>query len=391
VGPGHVATSPPSERERERRAEALQRLLDVERLDVLVLAANDYRGHKGVLRWVGDYNLAHRYGFALAAPGREPELLLPENLAMARRGGWDIPIRYVRRTDTGLVERLRELGPLERIGVVGLTHAMKVQDYLALREAFPAAEIVDAGDAFEHVRARKSEEEIEGVREAARIADACFERLLEVTHAGTTERAVGAAMYECAYGLGGEDPLFLIMDGKPGDGGVRVEFGPPGDRVLEPGSLFIFSFELIGRSGYWMELSRMVTIGPPTELQLRMNAAVRAGLAAAAERMQPGARPQDVQRAILEAVEAEGARSAYWSGHGIGLDVIEEPWVGLEVVQDAEATSEWVIEPNMAISLHPFVADVDGQAMGYMAETFITSDGPAEACSQVPLSIHVVG
>ena len=58
--------------ERERRAAALQGILAELELDALVLAGADYRGHKGVLRWVADYNLVHRYGFAVAAPEREP-------------------------------------------------------------------------------------------------------------------------------------------------------------------------------------------------------------------------------------------------------------------------------------------------------------------------------
>ena len=52
---------------------------------MLVLAGNDYRGHKGALRWVGDYNLVHRYGYAVAAPERRARLLLPQNLATGPR------------------------------------------------------------------------------------------------------------------------------------------------------------------------------------------------------------------------------------------------------------------------------------------------------------------
>ena len=54
--------------ERMRRAEALQGIVRELELDVLLLAGNDYRGHKGALRWVADYNLVHRYGFAVVAP-----------------------------------------------------------------------------------------------------------------------------------------------------------------------------------------------------------------------------------------------------------------------------------------------------------------------------------
>lgn len=380
-----------SQSERGRRVAALHRLMLEDGLDALLLVSNDYRGHKGALRWVADYNLAHRYGFAVVGRDREPELLLPVNLSMGRHGAWTAPTRYARRMSEGLTDALKELGPLRRIGVVGLTQVMKVDDYLALREAFPAAEIVDSTDAFEHVRARKSDEELKGVREATRIAEACFERLLEVTRPGTTERAVGAEMYQRTYALGGEDPLFLTMYGVPnGDGTVSGQFGPPGDRVLDPGELFIFSFELIGPLGYWMEFSRMVTIGEPSDLQRRMNVAVRAGMDAAAAAMRPGAGPGQVQRALLDAVAQHGARSTYWSGHGLGQDVIEEPWVGLEVVQDRDVPSGWTIEPRMALSIHPYVSDQEDRAIGYMANTYITGDGPAEPVSKVSLDVHVV-
>jgi Xaa-Pro aminopeptidase len=377
--------------ERDRRGAALQSLLAEEGLDVLVLCGADYRGHKGTLRWAADYNLVHRYGFVVVPPGAEPELLLPENLAMGRLGGWSVPVRYVRRTGEGLVERLRELGSPGRIGIVGLAEVMKVADYLALRAGFPRAELVDVSDAFERLRAHKTPAELEGVRESTRIAEACFERLLEVTRPGVTERAVGAAMYECCFAHGGEDPLFLCMTGVDDGGGrVRGEFGIPADRVLARGSMLIFSFELVGRLGYWMEFARMVSLGEPGEAGIRVNAAVRAGMEAAADAMRPGARPADVQQALLAAVERHGARSTYWSGHGLGQDVLEEPWVGLEVVQDRDAPGGWTIAPGMAIAIHPYVVETDGRAIGYMADTYLTGEDAAQAVSSVSLDIHVI-
>jgi Xaa-Pro dipeptidase len=380
-----------SEAERTRRAAALQGLLEQEGLDALVLASNDYRGHKGTVRWIADYNLAHRYGLGIVTPGREPELLLPLNLAMGRPGSWRVPTRYARVLYQGLVDVLRERGPLRRIGVVGLAQVMKVEDYLALRAAFPDAEIVDASDGFERVRAVKSEEEIEGVRESTRIAERCFERLLEVTAPGVTERAVGAEMYRVAYSLGGEDPLFLTMTGLPGGNGrVAPSFGPPRDRVLGRGDQFIFSFELIGPLGYWMEFARMVVLVEPSELQLRLNAAVRAGMEAAKAALRPGDRPDQVQRAILDAVAAHGARSTYWSGHGLGQDVIEEPWIGLDVVQDRDVQSDWSLAEGMVLSVHPFVSDDEKRGMGYMADSYVVGADGGEAVSRVPLDLHVV-
>jgi Xaa-Pro aminopeptidase len=377
--------------ERERRAAAVQGIVRELDLDALVLAGADYRGHKGVLRWVADYNLVHRYGFAVVAPGHEPQLVLPQNLAMGRRSDWDVPIRFERDLRTGLPAALSELGPMRRIGVVGLAQAMKVEDYLGLRDAFPAAELVDAQDAFERARAVKSVEEIEGARESTRIAEACLDRLLEIARHGITEREIGAAMYERCYALGGEDPLFLSMYPEPvGDGRIEGRFGGPNDRVLGEGDVLIFSFELVGRLGYWMELARMVVFGEPDEVTTRMNAAVSAGLSAGAASMRPGARPDEVQRAILEAVSAHGARSSYWSGHGIGQDVIEEPWLGLDVVQDRDVPSDWVLEEGMVLSNHPYAVDVDGRAAGYMADTYVVRESGGEALSDKPLDLYVV-
>ena len=377
--------------ERKRRAEALQGIVNELDLDALVLAGADYRGHKGALRWIADYNLVHRYGFAVVARGGETQLVLPQNLALGRRSDWDVPMRFERDLRTGLPAALRELGPMRRIGIVGLAQAMKVEDYLGLRAAFGDADFVDAQDAFERARACKSTEEIEGARESTRIAEACFERLLELVRPGVSEREVGAAMYERCYALGGEDPLFLSMyPEQVGDGRVEGRFGAPNDRVLGVGDVLIFSFELVGRLGYWMELARMVVLGEPDEPTVRMNAAVAAGLDAGARSMRPGVRPDEVQRAILDAVSAHGARSSYWSGHGIGQDVIEEPWLGLDVVQDRDVPSEWVLGEGMVLSSHPYAVDLDGRSAGYMANTYVVREGGGEALSDKSLDLYVI-
>jgi len=380
-----------SSAERYRRAEALQGILRELELDVLLLAGNDYRGHKGALRWACDYNLLHRYGYVVVPPGDEPELLLPLNLAAGRAGGWNAKVRYARDTSSGIPERLRQLGPMRRIGVVGLAEVMKVADYLALRAAFPEAELVDAQQAFERVRSRKSPEEQEGLRESAAISDACFERLLELVRPGVTERELGAAMYERCYALGGEDPLYLSMyPESPGDGTVAGKFAPPADRVLRPGDVHIFSFEQIGPMGYWVELARMIVLGEPDELQVRMNAAVAAGMEAGRALMRPGNRPDQVQRAILDAVARYRTWSSYWSGHGLGQDVIEEPWLGLEIVQDRDVASAWTLEEGMALSNHPYCVDLEERAIAYMADSYFVRDGGGEILSRHPLDLYVV-
>jgi Xaa-Pro aminopeptidase len=111
----------------------------------------------------------------------------------------------------------------------------------------------------------------------------------------------------------------------------------------------------------------------------------------AAERaLLPGGRPDQVQRAILDAVAAKGARSTYWSGHGLGQDVIEEPWIGLEAVQDRDVPSTWSLAEGMVVSVHPFVRDEDERGIGYMADSYVIGPDGGEAVSKLPLDLHVL-
>ena len=228
------------------------------------------------------------------------------------------------------------------------------------------------------------------MREATYIAERCFARLLEIARPGIAEREIGAEMYKTMYLLGGEDPLFLSMSGERlADGTVAVRWNAPRDRVLNVGDQFIFSFELIGRLGYWMEFAREVVFGTPTDDQVRLEPRRRRRHARGGAAMVPGARPAAVQRGMLDAVEARGAMSSYWSGHGLGQDVLEEPWIGREVV-DADETADWTLTERMVLAMHPMVQDTEGGGgISYMANSYIVTPGGGEAVSKVPLDIHV--
>jgi Xaa-Pro aminopeptidase len=82
--------------------------------------------------------------------------------------------------------------------------------------------------------------------------------------------------------------------------------------------------------------------------------------------------------------------SSYWSGHGLGQDVIEEPWIGREVV-DADETADWKLTERMVLAMHPMIKDTEGGGgISYLANSYIVTPGGGEAVSKVPLGIHVL-
>ena len=107
------------------------------------------------------------------------------------------------------------------------------------------------------------------MRESVAIADACFDRLLEIARhraspsARSGRRCTSAATRSAARTRCSS----ACTPSPPATAGSEGRFGPPVDRVLERGEQLVFSFELVGRMGYWMEFARMVVFGEPDELQ----------------------------------------------------------------------------------------------------------------------------
>lgn len=374
--------SSPSLAERDRRWSLLDQAMLNAGLDALIFIGNDYRGHKGTLRYVADFNLEHRNGTAIKPRGGEAVLVLPGNLSTQRvSSNWVSKAYYPKRLATGLIQVLRSWAWARNVGIVGLNQIMRVEDFLALKEGFPKVTFTDASHLFEEVRVSKSKEELIGVEESAYILDRCFDRLLEVARPGRSEREIGAEMYRTAALLGGEDTLFLTMhtDVQPASGHPGPTWGVPRDRVLKPSDMFIFSFEVIGPRGYWTEFSRMVTFQRPTDAQQRMAKAVTDGITRSTEAMAMGIDdPVVVQERVLESAAHHGVTSGYWSGHSIGLDVLEAPMIGADVVDDdlsqSSADKPVRIATGSIITMHPMLWDSSADVTGYMADTFVVED-----------------
>ncbi|MBN9622558.1 MAG: aminopeptidase P family N-terminal domain-containing protein, partial [Actinobacteria bacterium] len=199
--------------------------------DALVFVGADSRGQKGALRYVADYDLSGRYGYAVLAPGAEPVCILPRSMAGMPRSTWVEDSRFPLNTASGLCEALKQLPSRERVGIVGRDAIMAIGEYEHLCAELPDTEFADASDLLDRVRAQKSEEEIRGLKESAWIADQCHQRLLEIARPGMTERALNTALVTVMAEHGGEDPIFLIMDERPGDG-HSARYRVPRDEIV---------------------------------------------------------------------------------------------------------------------------------------------------------------
>jgi Xaa-Pro aminopeptidase len=375
--------------ERDRRWAALSAAMGKDDLDALVVVANDYNGHRGGLRYVADYHLAAFYSYVVLPRGGEATVVLPMACVGCTRSSWIGDYRFTQNMIGTLVDVLEALPSRDHIGIVGMSQIMRVEDYLHLVDRLPGTQFTDASALFEKVRAQKSPEEVAGIEEAAYIADECLALMIEIARPGVTTRELTAEAFKKNAALGGKDPIFLTMDATVVDGESMVRWSQASDTVVSPSDLFTFSFEMIGPSGYWVELARMMTFAPVTEDKAQIHAAVSATMQTAYAGLRPGVPPEEVQRDMIATSEAHETRVAYWLGHGIGQDVIEAPWLGREVIQaeDATRSTDLVVTENMAFAVHPWLLSARPGLAGYMADTVVAAPEGARILSRYPLDL----
>jgi Xaa-Pro aminopeptidase len=101
-----------------------------------------------------------------------------------------------------------------------------------------------------------------------------------------------------------------------------------GDRVIQPGDAVIFDWG--GRlEGYHSDITRTVHIGNPSEEFTKVYEIVRRANQAALDAVRPGVECQAIDAAARDLITAEGYGDAFIHrlGHGLGLDIHEEPYL----------------------------------------------------------------
>ncbi len=216
-----------------------------------------------------------------------------------------------------------------------------------LRAAAPDATWGLASEALADLRVRKDEAELTAMRAAAAAADATVADLRDLGSdaVGMTERELAAWIGDRLADHGGEGVPFETIVGA-GPNGAKPHHGH-GDREIEAGEPVVLDFGT-RVDGYPSDQTRtLVFDGDPPEEYERVHEVVREAQAAAVDAVEPGVAAEAVDRAARTVIEDAGYGDAFVhrTGHGVGLDVHEEPYV--------VAGNDRALEPGMVFSVEP--------------------------------------
>jgi Xaa-Pro aminopeptidase len=230
---------------------------------------------------------------------------------------------------------------------VGVEGAVMTLDRFARLQALMPARFVPTERVVERARLVKDDGEIEVMREAGkRLSAAAIEALLAV-RPGRSETAVAFDVELALRRAGFSKPAFeTIVASGPNS---ALPHARPGSRVLADGDGVVLDFGGV-YDGYCVDLTRTVQLGPASGSFSRIFEAVREAHAAAIAVVRPGIAASEVDAAARQALAARGLADAFvhGTGHGLGLEVHEEP----RVTRQGTARDE-ILEPGMIFTVEP--------------------------------------
>ena len=283
------------------------------------------------------------------AEGGGPTLVLPrleEPLAVHELGDLADALEVVTWDETDDPIRLVQalVGAVRRVGI---QDQMWARFALRLGAALDPAELVAAGPSMSALRQVKSPEEVDRLRAAAAAADDAMRGITAERLSGRSEAEVSRRIRELLLEAGHDDAGFAIVASGPN---AASPHHTAGDRNIGAGDAIVLD---IGgsRGGYASDTSRTAVVGEPSPEFAALYAVLRDAQAAACAAVRPGVPASAIDAAARDLIAEAGYGDAFLhrTGHGIGLETHEEPYIVASNPEPLVAGNAFSVEPGIYI------------------------------------------
>lgn len=227
---------------------------------------------------------------------------------------------------------------------VGLDNHMWAEKVLRLRDAMPTVEQVLAGDVISQLRMRKDAAEITALLAAGAAIDRVHERVASMLRPGRTEREVGGDIADAIIAEGHVRVDFVIVGSGPNGASPHHEVS---DRVIERGDAVVVDIGGTMPDGYRSDCTRTYAVGFAPDAFLERYLVLQDAQAAAVRRARSGVTCESVDAAARDLMGHAGIAELFIhrTGHGIGLETHEDPYI--------VTGNTLTLEPGMAFSIEP--------------------------------------
>jgi Xaa-Pro aminopeptidase len=298
----------------------------------------------------GDIGYAHDWvSGMLIAPGVDPVFILPRMMVE-----FDLPsgipgdLQVVSELDDGLQifsDAVRRFGTIGRLGVGARSRG---ETLIRAFDVLSNPDLVDISPLINQMRRVKTPEELGVLERAARIADTAMAAVTPKIRPGMTERDLAEEIDHQMALAGSRVPSFdtgvwSIGIGLDRDADTRIS----SDTIVS-GTSLSFDFGAVV-NGYCSDFGRTVHIGEPTDEFVAGYDLVIAAQSAGIAAVRPGATAAEVHHACRDIITDanRGDLFRHRTGHCIGLDVHERPYISEEDETELESGMTFTIEPSL--------------------------------------------
>lgn len=362
------------------RREKLNFILQQHGLDVVALNAGPTQTYFTDLH----FHLMERPVVVFLAPGQNPVIVLPDFEKAKTQGMKDLRVitygEDPAKWQDSFNQGAKLLASPKRIGVEGLR--LRVMELRYLESALPGVRFEQAELLIGQLRMRKDDAEIAAMQKAVHVAEAALEATVAKVKVGMTEREISGMLIQNLYthGCDPELPFLPIVAAGANSANPHATVS---DRKVQKGDLLLFDWGA-NVDGYFSDLTRTFAVGEVEEEFKRIYNVVKLANQAGREAAKPGAPCSAVDDAARDAIEDSGYGQYFThrTGHGLGLEPHEEPYM--------RAGNSLKLEPGMTFTVEPGIY-LDGRG-GVRIEdnVVITADG-ARTLSSFPRELRVIG
>jgi len=364
------------------RLDKLTALLSTSKLDAVVLNP----GPTLTYLTGQQFHLMERPVVLFVAPGRDPAIVLPELEALKAEqfpykaqafaygenpSEWDDVFRRAVQS-LGLDGR--------KIGVE--PRSLRLLEFHHVKAGAPEADFPDASEALAQLRLRKDKAEVETMRHAVKSAQDALEATIPFIKIGVTEREIAGELVIqlLKHGSDPELPFAPIVSSGPNAANAHAS---PSDRRLQAGDMLVVDWGA-AYNHYVSDLTRTFAVGEVDAEWEKIHEIVQEANAAGRAAGKPGVPCATVDIAAREVIEKAGYGKYFnhRTGHGIGMEVHEDPYMRGDNMQ--------VLEPGMAYTVEPGIY-LTGRNGVRVEDNMVITETGAESLSDTPREIRVVG
>jgi Xaa-Pro dipeptidase len=364
------------------RLQKLTASLNASGLDAVVLNPGPTLTHLTGLQ----FHLMERPVVLFIAPNQDPVLVLPE-LELPKVDLFPYKVQAFAygelpsEWENSFRKAAQALGlDGKRIGVE--PRQMRLLEFSYVKAGAPEAEYPDASSTLAGLRLKKDAEEIAAMKRAVKIAQDALNAVIPQIKIGMTEREIASELVVQLFKHGSDPelPFAPIVSGGPNSANPHAS---PSERKLQTGDMLVIDWGA-SYNGYISDLTRTFAIGEVDDELKKIHRIVQEANAAGRAAGKPGIPCAEVDIATRSVVEKSGYGKYFnhRTGHGIGMEAHEAPYMRGDNMQLLETGMAYTVEPGIYLTNRNGVRIEDN--------VVITEDG-AEVLSDLPRELRVIG